>query len=58
MSGVPSRLEVVQLTIRIPRDLHAVLKGHCVNLGLSVNAYVTRVLMEQLPAAITITREV
>lgn len=58
MSDAASRPEMVQLTIRMPRDLHAVLKGHCANLGLSINAYVTRVLMEQLPAAITITREV
>ncbi len=58
MSSAVSRPEVVQLTIRIPRDLHAVLKGHCANQGLSVNTYVTQILMEQLPPAITITREV
>ena len=58
MSGAAARPELIQLTIRLPRDLHSVLKGYCANEGLSINQYVTKVLNEQLPSAITITREV
>ena len=57
MSGGASRPELVQLTLRLPRDLHALLKGHCANLGVSVNTYVTDVLKKQLPAEVTITRK-
>lgn len=55
-SEAPKR---VQLTVRLPRDLHAVLKAHCASQGVSVNKYLTKVLMETLPdsISITITRE-